>query len=1047
MHADEAQNAKEPIAAQIDLSGQTLRINHAVYSLCVNLEALPEIRHAGPTNHSTGQQKSFRGREQNLPSMEISIPRAGFERGFQHKLLTPEPVMHVSGLVVDCFPRDRTRSIRGACALMKFFHFAWLTLVSFAWSSLQAAPIDFVRQVQPILKEHCYRCHGPDKQKSSLRLDIKSAAMKGGDAYGPGILPGRAAESPLIQFISDPDADMQMPPDVRLSDSEIKVLTDWVNAGAEWPDGVDTSQLVDKLDHWSFRQPEKRIPPVLADDQWSKNEIDRFILDKLIANNFQPAPEASPRDWLRRVTFDLTGLPATPEELQSFLQELQLAKSPDAIYAQAVDHLLDSPHYGERWAQHWLDVVRYADTHGFEVNTERPHAWPYRDYVIQAMNDDTPYDQFIREQIAGDALGKDAATGFLVTASVLLPGQIGKDEPSKRLARQDAIDEIVTNISQTFLALSVGCARCHDHKFDPISHLDYYSMQAFVSGVQYGDRMVETHLDVESKAKIAALQAELADAERRLTAFIPSSHAGAMRSPVNAQSNFDRFPAVTTKRMRFEILETNKLEPCLDELEVFNQLGENVALASTGTTATSSGDTIITGVHDLAHINDGKYGNKSSWMSNETGRGWIELEFPSAQTIERVEWARDRSGRYQDRLATKYRILTADHQGNWTVVADAEDRSKYSSEPENPKDPDLFRGASPRAEKQAMRLFKLRRTIVSQISRLQADQLIFAGQFRKPDDIFLLTRGDPEQPKQKVTPAILSSFSSVRLPEGTTEQARRLALADWIASPENLFTSRVMVNRIWQGHFGTGIVETPSDFGRSGMPPTHPELLDWLGAWFVQSGWSIKQMHRLIVLSATYRQSTKFNAAAALQDADAKFLWRYPLRRHDAETIRDSILACSGRLNLQMGGPGFNLFNQRGGLSGFIPIEKFDEQGHRRMIYAHQVRRERDPVFGAFDRPDGGQSMARRSESTTPLQALNLFNSQFVLDECHAMANRLQREAGSTADQQIQRAWQLAWGRDPDADELADAREIVQQEGLPMLCRIILNSNEFLFMP
>jgi len=914
----------------------------------------------------------------------------------------------------------------------------------FACSSLQASPVDFVHQVRPILEKHCYSCHGPDKQKSSLRLDIKSEAMKGGDAYGPAILPGRSAESVFIQFIADPDADMQMPPETRLSESEIKILTDWVNAGAEWPDGIDTGILVDKLDHWSFHPIKKRTPPDLEDDDWCRNDVDRFILEKLTANNFRPAPEASPRDWLRRVTFDLTGLPATPESLQNFVQELSVSETREAVYARVVDRLLDSPRYGERWAQHWLDVVRYADTHGFEVNTERPHAWPYRDYVIQALNHDLPYDQFIREQIAGDALGTDAATGFLITASVLLPGQIGKDEPSKRLARQDSIDEIVTNIGQTFLGLSIGCARCHDHKFDPISHLDYYSMQAFVSGVWYENREVETHLNVESKERIAALQTELADVERRLTTFVPLWQAGVTRSPVNARLNFDRFPAVATKRLRFEVLKTNKLEPCLDELEVFNQRGENVALASAGTVATSSGETLVTGVHDLAYVNDGKYGNKSSWMSNETGRGWVELEFSSEQVIERVDWARDRDARYQDRLATKYRIQVADPQGNWKVVADSEDRLKYSGEQ---GEANVFQGTPPKAEKQAQRLLKSRQNVAKQMAKLHANQLIFAGQFRKPDDIFLLTRGDPEQPKQKVTPAILSSFGAIQLPEETTEQARRIALADWIASPENLFTARVMVNRIWQGHFGTGLVETPSDFGRSGMPPTHPELLDWLGEQFVQSGWSIKQMHRLIVLSSAYRQSTEFNAQAALQDAEAKLLWRYPLRRHDAETIRDSILACSGRLNLQMGGPGFDLFNQRGGLSGFVPVETFDENGRRRMIYAHQVRRERDPVFGAFDRPDGGQSLARRSESTTPLQALNLFNSPFMLNECRAMADRLHQEAGTNVDQQIQRAWNLAFGRDPENEELMEARDVVHRQGLSMLCRIIMNSNEFLFMP
>lgn len=907
-------------------------------------------------------------------------------------------------------------------------------------SSLQASPIDFVHQVRPILEKHCYSCHGPDKQRSGFRLDIRSEAFKGGDAYGPAILPGNASESLLIQFISDPNADMQMPPDSSLSKKEIQILTDWVNAGAEWPSGVDTSVLVDKLDHWAFHPIEKRTPPQVEDDQWSRNDIDRFVLEKLIEHRLQPAPEASPRDWLRRVSYDLTGLPVPPELLEEFLHELSMAKSHDQVYEKAVDRLLESPRYGERWAQHWLDVVRYADTHGFEVNTERRHAWPYRDYVIQAFNNDTPYDQFIREQIAGDAFDKDAATGFLVTASVLLPGQIGKDEPSKRLARQDSIDEIVNNIGQTFLGLSVGCARCHDHKFDPISHYDYYAMQAFVSGVWYENREVDTPLTADFELQSAALEEELAGIERSMTQLLPLWQNGTPRPSVNARLNYDRFPAVSTKKVRFEILKTNKLEPCLDELEVFNESGENIALASVGTVATSSGETMVAGIHDLTYVNDKQYGNNSSWMSNEAGRGWVELEFPTVQSIERVNWGRDREARHVDRLATEYRILVQDHLGEWKIVSDSGDRSAYSDQQDRQDDPTNF-------TPQLRQLISLHQRIKGEIANRQGAQLAFAGQFRKPDQIFLLMRGDPEQPKQKVAPAILSSFSSLTLPDSTTEQERRIALADWIASPENQFTARVMANRIWQGHFGTGLVATPNDFGRSGAPPTHRELLDWLGEQFVQSGWSIKKMHRMIVLSATYRQSTQFNAHAAAQDSEAKYLWRYPQRRHDAETIRDSILACSGRLNLQMGGPGFDLFNKRGGLSGFVPIESFDKHGRRRMIYAHNVRRERDPVFGAFDRPDGGQSQARRTESTTPLQALNLFNSRFILEESAAMAERLTQDAGSDVDSQIRRAWNLAYGRDPEEDELVDARTIVQEQGLSMLCRILFNSNEFLFMP
>ncbi len=303
------------------------------------------------------------------------------------------------------------------------------------------------------------------KQKSGLRLDVKAAALKGGDDHAPDIIAGKAKESPLIQMVTSDDKDERMPPKgERLSDAEIATLTAWIDQGAVWPDGVDLVKLADKRDHWSFKPLADPAPPETKDQAWPRNGVDRFILARLEAAGLQPAPEADRVTWLRRVSFDLTGLPPTPEQVADFLEDTRA----DA-HERVVDALLASPRYGERWAQHWLDVVRYADTHGFEVNTERPNAWPYRDYVIRAFNDDTPYDRFIREQIVGDALGEDAATGFLVTASVLLPGQIGKDEPSKRLARQDSLDEIVMNIGQTFLGLSVGCARCHDHKFDPIS--------------------------------------------------------------------------------------------------------------------------------------------------------------------------------------------------------------------------------------------------------------------------------------------------------------------------------------------------------------------------------------------------------------------------------------------------------------------------------------------------------------------------------------------------------------------------------------------------
>jgi hypothetical protein len=913
-----------------------------------------------------------------------------------------------------------------------------------------AAPVDFVREVRPIFEKHCYECHSEKKQKSGLRLDIKSEAFKGGDNHAPDIIAGKAKDSPLIHFITTDDEDELMPPKGKLSSSEIETLTAWINEGAVWPDGVDLAKLADKRDHWSFKPLPRsggKLPPHRGQDGPAPATIDAFIESKLKEIGLTMSPEADPIAWLRRVTFDLTGLPPTPEEMDAFLK----SKNHDAV----VERLLASLRYGERWAQHWLDVVRYADTHGFEVNTERPNAWPYRDYVIKAFNNDTPYDRFIKEQLVGDALGQDAATGFLVTASVLLPGQIGKDDPSKRLARQDSIDEIVVNIGQTFLGLSVGCARCHDHKFDPITAKDYYAMQAFVAGVEYGDRDLRTPEAEAAREEAKRLHPRLAEIDQELARFVPLVKSGAERPMINARENADRFAPTNAKRVRFTIKATNNLEPCIDELEVFNTRGENVALATAGTLRKSGGDIGVAERHELRFINDGRYGNGRSWMAKEQGKGWVELEFKQEQIIERVVWGRDREGKFTDRLALDYQIEIGDSAGQWHTAADASDRRKFDPKSQRIVKPTLS-GLSPEETKRAKPLMQEKTDIEAKIKAAENAQKVFAGTFRTPDDIHLLNRGDPEQPKEPVVPAVLSALGDWKLTKETPEQKRRQSLAEWIASPQNPLTARVMVNRIWQGHFGTGLVPTPSDFGRMGMKASHPELLDWLAAEFIRSGWSVKHMHRLIVLSATYRRTsfpTRSQSSgnelenSFYKDAESRYLWRFPSRRLEAESIRDSMLAVSGQLNVKMHGRGFNLFDQRGGLSGFDPIETFTPDNQRRMIYAHKVRREPETVFGAFDCPDAGQSTAIRRASTTPIQALNLFNSRFTLAQAEAFAARVKKEMGEDSTKQITRAYRLALSREPTREELAETQPIVRQHGIAPLCRALFNSNEFLFIP
>jgi hypothetical protein len=904
-----------------------------------------------------------------------------------------------------------------------------------------ATPVDFVREVRPIFEKHCYECHGEKKQKSGLRLDVKAAAFKGGDNHAPDIVPGKASESPLVHFLTSDDEDEVMPPKGKLAAEEIETLTRWIDEGARWPDGVDLAKVEDKRDHWAFK-------PIQSVEHRAKGkEIDAFIDAKLSENGLTRSPAAEPIAWLRRVTFDLTGLPPTQEEVEAFL------KKPD--HASTVDRLLASPRYGERWAQHWLDVVRYADTHGFEVNTERPHAWPYRDYVIRAFNADTPYDRFIKEQIVGDSMGVDEATGFLVTASVLLPGQIGKDAPSIRLARQDSLDEMVTNIGQTFLGLSVGCARCHDHKFDPISAKDYYAMQALVAGVEYADRELRTPEALARKKEAATARQRDAQITQRLTQLSPMAWPGkkdgVQRPTVRATMNIDRIAPVRTKSVRFTIRETNSLEPCLDELEVFNTAGVNVALASAGAKLKTSGDKISRNRHEPAFIHDGRYGNERSWMSNEKGKGWVEIEFAREEEISHIAWSRDRLDKFEDRVALDYAIEIG-HEKGWLLVADASDRRPHQlglgAGPEF-----VFEGLPEKEAKEIRGLLNERGSLLAKMKAGEQGQFAFAGTFREPDDIHLLNRGDPEQPKESVVPAVLSALGDVKLTNATPELKRRQALAEWIASPQNPLTARVMVNRIWQGHFGTGLVATPSDFGRMGMKPTHPELLDWLAGEFIRSGWSVKHLHRLIALSGTYGQSsfgfsrTDAAKAATTLDSESRLLWRFPSRRIEGETLRDSMLAVSGKLNFTMYGRGFDLFDKRGGLSGFKPVEIFKPENQRRMIYAHKVRREPETVFGAFDCPDAGQSTALRRASTTPIQALNLFNSRFTLEHANAFAERVRREAGVDAAAQVRRAYELALCRKPNAAELHDALPLVKQHGAAVLCRALFNSNEFLFIP
>jgi mono/diheme cytochrome c family protein len=909
-----------------------------------------------------------------------------------------------------------------------------------------AKPVDYDREIQPIFARHCYQCHGEKKPRGGLRLDRRGNLLKGGDSGEPAVLPGKSADSHLINLVTGGVKDKIMPPKStgdKLSAKEIVLLRAWIDQGAKFSAAGATDEGKSlNTKHWSLQPVAPVVPPNLK-DPWVVNSVDAFILAELQKHKLQPSPSADRVTLIRRLYLDMHGLPPTPEQVRRFVND----RHPKA-YENLVEEVLASPRYGERWAQHWLDIVRYAETHGFETNTPRDNAWPYRDYVIAAFNQDKPYDQFIVEQLAGDVVGVDAATGFLVAGP---QDQVKSPDPVLTgQQRQDELNEMINATGSTFLGLTVSCARCHNHKFDPISQKDYYSLQAAFAGVQYGDRPWRRRSDKQSPDELAQLQRQLRLVQEKLDNLAPLAQSGYRRDAVNSQRNIERIQPTPARYIRFTVLASNSAEPCLDELEVWSQPttsapARNVALASAGAKATSSGNYSGNPFHKLEHIHDGRYGNEWSWISNENGKGWVQLTLPAPVVIDRIVWGRDRNRKYQDRTPTRYKIEVAALPNRWQLVACSDDRTRVPGVAVAGQErKDLTREQI----EEARRLAKEYQDLTARMQSLARSPQVYAGTFAQPGPTRRLYRGDPMAPREAVPPAIPAVFGSIPVTATTPEQQRRLALARWIASKDNPLTARVMVNRLWHYHFGTGIVTTPSDFGKNGGRPSHPELLDWLARQFMDNGWSIKQMHRLILLANTYRQASVPHADGIKVDAQDRVFWRFPQRRLEAEAIHDSILAVSGALNLQMGGPGFNVFEPNNNyVRVYKPKETFGPAEWRRMVYMHKVRMEPDGIFGAFDCPDAGQAAPRRTRSTTPLQALNLFNSNFVQQQAGILAQRVHGEVGDDPHKQVRRVFELALGRMPNAREEAACVPVVQQHGLRTLCRVVFNMNEFLFLP
>jgi len=827
-------------------------------------------------------------------------------------------------------------------------------------------------------------------------------------------------------------------------------------------------------DLWSLRPIHQPAQPALHPDhrQRVRTPIDRFVMARLANGGLDLSPPADRATYLRRVSLDLIGLLPTPIEVQEFLRDSRT----DAC-ERTVDRLLASPHYGERWGRHWLDVVRYAESNGFERNKLRDNFWRYRDYVIESFNRDKPYDQFVREQLAGDALEPGnpeylIATGFLVAGP---KNDVQTDSELQRMKRrQDEIDEFVRVTSTTLFGLTVGCGRCHDHKYDPISSRDYYGLAAVFSGLDRLDKVVASQVERERHAvRVAAAQrqvdtknAELEETLGQVRKRLVVKRQGAsakekVRPAVAFGRNEEPFESVYATHVRIEIKETTgSAKPCLDEFEVYGaDRNRNLALVRAGARASASSVVPNNAFHQVHHLNDGLYGNAHSWVSNEQETGRVTIDLGGRKRVQLVVWGRDRTGVYKDRLAVRYRIEVSDEttERGWTTVSSSETRAPFSNAATRRRvrkgihEKDVVAMMTPA---EIARYHSLRAELMrfeEKLKTLPPLASSYVVHDQPPQTTFVLDGGDVRARGREVGPRALAAVKSLDpnlLPKGADSgPRRRLRLAEWMVDPKNPLLSRVFVNRVWQYHFGTGIVTTPNDFGFNGDRPSHPKLLDWLAVDFMQHSWSMKELHRRIVLSAVYRQGSHYNSKAAARDGANRLLWRVVPRRLEAETIRDTILQVSGQLDGALGGPSFRLFRYiDGNVPEYVLLEDPGRETWRRAVYMYNIHTFGSPLMRAFDCADAMLQVPRRVHSVTALQALSLMNNRFVFEQAELFAKRVAVAAGNRPEEQAVEAYRIALLREPTVTERQAASGFVREHGLLSLCRVLLNTNEFLYV-
>ncbi len=991
----------------------------------------------------------------------------------------------------------------------------WFGSMVIACTTATAAeePVAFFReQVLPIFEKRCLGCHSHSHQiESSLSLDWKSGWTLGG-TRGPAIVPGDVENSLLIKAIRHVDNDLKMP-ESRLPQSEIDVLEEWVRSGA-FDDRVAEPAYAtkrDALDWWSLRPIAAPQPPPgdLAD--LNENPIDSFINARLQQAGLQFSPPADRRTLVRRLYVDLIGLPPTPEEIDRFLED----DSADA-YSQLVDRLLGSVRYGERWARHWFDTIHFAESHGYEHDVGRDHAWRYRDYVIEALNADLPWQDFVREQLAADYFCSDdprktPALGFLGAGTFDLSTYSTAVATFDYLARDDLVHQTMS----AFVSTTANCARCHDHKFDPISQEDYYALQAVFSGVLKGDIAYDEDRAVAFQR--AQLKARLDACDRRdpevllrpeVTSAVDRWASEAVRnqlwSPliapqavadsgiplqptaegawlatgdapdvdvyrIHGKSQLDRISAV-----RLDLLTDASLpgggpgravngNTHLCEFEIWVAHGEDspftqVRLAK----ATADFNQVQWGVEKAIDGND-----ETAWgIDPEEGKPHYAI-FQLTDPV-----------RMQPQ--TRMQILLKQIHGRKHVIgafriglSDAEP-GQLTALP-LPVNEALRRPAAERSESEKLTLaaYWLRSVTESEINQLPPQQVVYAaghsvqiptgnGNYQTASlpvakVVHVLHRGEFDKPRSEIGPGAIASIEGLQSRfafgrNGGTEAERRAALANWIVDRDNPLTWRSIVNRVWHYHFGRGLSDTPSDFGRMGGVPSHPELLDWLARWFRDdAGGTLKKLHRLIVSSRTYRQASRPNVRGNEFDQDNRLLWRQNQMRLDADVIRDALMLASGSLDYQMKGPSVQHFLQSKGPQStpVLNYQGFDWRSpgaSRRSIYRYVWRGIADPFMEALDFPDLGLLSPQRGVSASPMQALTLFNDRMVLFYSQQMADDVQRWVDQDVSAQVVCAVQRCWGRRPDDKELDAMEHFVRRNGLAALCRVLINSNEFLFL-